>query len=162
MNRAILVGNIGADPELRYTANGTAVLSLRIATSEKWRDSASGDLKERTDWHTIVVWGPRALGLEKHISKGDKLAIEGKIRVSTYEDKEGIKRTKSEIHADSVDFCGRRRRARDDDPTEQQRAAMPLDASGRGATGIDDAAEAGGAVAAFDGFPADGDDDIPY
>jgi single-strand DNA-binding protein len=107
MNKAILLGNIGADPELRFTGAGVAVLNFRIATSESWMDKG-GEKKERTDWHTIVVWEKRAEGLARILKKGERVAIEGRIQTSSYDDKDGQKRYKTEIVASNVYLCGGR------------------------------------------------------
>lgn len=100
MNRVILLGNLGADPELRYTQAGTAVLSLRLATNESYQDR-NKDTQERTEWHSVVVWGARAESLSKSLSKGNRLLVEGSLRTSSYE-KDGVKRYKTEIHAREV------------------------------------------------------------
>ena len=106
MNRVILLGNLGADPELRYTATGMAVLNLRLATSESYMDR-NKDLQERTEWHSVVFWGPRGEGLAKVLSKGDCVFIEGALRTSSYE-KDGQKRFKTEVVGRELRFTGRR------------------------------------------------------
>lgn len=105
LNRVVLLGNLGADPELRYTASGTAVLNLRLATSESYLD-ANKERQERTEWHTVVVWGARGEGLSKILKKGDRILIEGGLRTSSYEDREGVKRYKTEVHATNVVLAG--------------------------------------------------------
>lgn len=106
MNKVILLGNLGADPELRYTGSGVAVLSFRLATTETWVDK-NRDVQERTEWHTVVVWGGRAEGLAKHLVKGSSVLVEGGLRTSSYE-KDGVKRFKTEVHAKEIFFTGRR------------------------------------------------------
>jgi single-strand DNA-binding protein len=106
MNKVILLGNLGADPELRYTPAGVAVMSLRLATNETWRDK-NKELQERTEWHTIVLWGNRAEGLARLLSKGTGLLVEGMLRTSSYE-KDGQTRYRTEVHARDVFFTGRR------------------------------------------------------
>jgi single-strand DNA-binding protein len=108
MNKAFLLGNIGADPELRFTGAGTPVLNFRVATSESWMDKGSGEKKERTDWHTVVVWEKRAEGLARILKKGERVVIEGRIQTSSYDDKDGQKRYKTEIIASNVYLCGGR------------------------------------------------------
>ncbi|HVJ20990.1 MAG TPA: single-stranded DNA-binding protein, partial [Polyangiaceae bacterium] len=88
LNRVMLLGNLGADPELRMTSGGQAVLKLRLATSETYLDR-NKVRQERTEWHSVVVWGKRAEGLAKILSKGSRLFIEGGLRTSSYDDKEG-------------------------------------------------------------------------
>ncbi|MFT3764927.1 MAG: single-stranded DNA-binding protein [Minicystis sp.] len=106
MNKVILMGNLGADPELRYTTSGVAVLSFRLATTESWTDK-NREQQERTEWHSVVVWGHRAEGLAKHLGKGSSVLVEGGIRTTSYE-KDGQKRYKTEIHARELFFTGRR------------------------------------------------------
>jgi single-strand DNA-binding protein len=105
VNKVILLGNLGADPEMRYTQGGTAVMSLRLATAESYKDS-HGDWQERTEWHNVTVWAARAEGLAKVLTKGSRLYIEGSLRTSSYEDREGVKRYKTEINAQNVVLCG--------------------------------------------------------
>ncbi len=106
MNRVILLGNLGADPELRYTTAGVAVSSMRLATNESYVDK-NKEPQERTEWHTVVVWGNRAEGLARVLTKGSSVLIEGSLRTSTYE-KDGQKRYRTEVHARDVFFAGRR------------------------------------------------------
>ena len=91
LNRVMLLGNLGADPELRMTPNGQAVLKLRLATSESYLDR-NKVRQERTEWHSVVVWGKRAEALNKILSKGSRIFIEGGLRTSSYDDREGNKR----------------------------------------------------------------------
>lgn len=95
-NKVELVGSLGADPELRYTQNGRAVLNFRMATSEKWKE-AGGAQKEKTSWHTCVVWGDKATEYAEHLHKGTYVRVEGSLETSTYDDKDGNKRYKTEV-----------------------------------------------------------------
>jgi single-strand DNA-binding protein len=106
MNRVILLGNVGADPELRYTTAGVAVLNVRLATNESYVDR-NKEPQERTEWHTVVVWGNRAEGLSRVLAKGSGVLIEGTLRTSSYE-KDGQKRYRTEVHARDVFFTGKR------------------------------------------------------
>jgi single-strand DNA-binding protein len=106
LNRVMLLGNLGADPELKMTSGGTAVLKMRLATSETYLDR-NKVRQERTEWHQIVVWGRRAEALGKFLSKGERLFVEGSIRTSSYDDREGNKRYKTEIIATNVILSGR-------------------------------------------------------
>lgn len=101
LNRVMLLGNIGADPELRFTQGGVGVLSMRVATTESYLDKDK-QRQERTEWHTVVVWGKRGEGLATFLKKGHSVFVEGSIRQSSYEDKDGIKRYKFEIYATNV------------------------------------------------------------
>ena len=104
LNRVILLGYIGAPPELRYTNGGAPVLSFRLATSESYVDK-NRETQERTDWHSVVVWGARAEALEKTLAKGACVLVEGSLRTSSYE-KEGMKQYRTEIIADDVFLAG--------------------------------------------------------
>jgi single-strand DNA-binding protein len=105
VNKAILVGHLGADPDMRYTPSGQGVCELRIATSESWNDK-NGQRQERTEWHRIVVWGKRAEVCSKYLSKGRQVYVEGRIQTRSYDDKEGHKRYITEIIANDVQFLG--------------------------------------------------------
>lgn len=104
LNRVMLLGNLGADPELRMTSGGQAVLKLRLATTESYLDKER-TRQERTEWHSVVVWGKRAEGLGKIVRKGDRLFIEGGLRTSSYE-KGGEKRYRTEVVASNVILSG--------------------------------------------------------
>jgi single-strand DNA-binding protein len=110
MNRVMLLGNIGADPELRMTQGGNAVLKFSLATSFRWKDER-GEKQEKTEWHRCVMWGKRAEGLAKHLSKGSKIAVEGRIQYGKYEDKNGVERYSTDIVIDTLHFAGAKREA---------------------------------------------------
>jgi len=105
LNRVILLGNLGADPELRMTGGGTAVLKLRLATSESYLDR-NKQRQERTEWHRVVVWGRRAEGLGKVLGKGDRILVEGSLRTSSYDDKDGNKKYTTEVIANNIVLSG--------------------------------------------------------
>jgi len=105
LNRAILVGNLGMDPELKYTQGGQAVLRIRLATTESYMNKA-GERQERTDWHTVVVWGKRAESLNRILSKGRSSWVEGRSQTRSWEDKDGGKRYSTEINATSIGLVG--------------------------------------------------------
>ncbi len=107
VNKAILVGNLGRDPELRHTPNGQAVVNFTLATSENWTDK-SGERQERTEWHRIVVWGRTAEMCNQYLSKGRTVYVEGRIQTREWEDKDGNKRYTTEINASTVQFIGPR------------------------------------------------------
>jgi single-strand DNA-binding protein len=107
LNRVMLLGNLGADPELRFTQGGQAVLNLRLATTESYLDK-DRVRKERTDWHSVVVWGKRGEALAKILAKGSSIFIEGSLRTSSYDDREGNKRYKTEVVANNVLLTGGR------------------------------------------------------
>ncbi len=105
LNRVTLMGNLGQDPELRYTQGGQAVLNIRLATTESYLDR-DRVRKERTDWHNVVIWGKRAEGLSKVLRKGSSILVEGSLRTSSYEGRDGQKRWKTEVNARNVLFTG--------------------------------------------------------
>jgi single-strand DNA-binding protein len=107
INKVILIGNLGRDPELRYTQGGSAVTNFTLATNEKWRDK-DGNNQERTEWHRIVVWGRSAENCAQYLQKGSSVFIEGRLQTREWEDKEGQKRQTTEINAASVQFLSSR------------------------------------------------------
>ena len=106
INKAILVGNLGKDPELRYTPTGTPVATFSLATSEKYKDGA-GQAQERTEWHNIVAWRGLADICAKYLHKGKQVYIEGKIQSRKYQDRDGNERYITEIIADQMQMLGR-------------------------------------------------------
>ena len=149
LNRVMLLGNLGADPELRMTQGGQAVLKLRLATTERYLDRNKAR-QERTEWHNIVIWGRRAEALNSILSKGTRLFVEGSLRTSSYEDKEGHKRYRTEIIANNILLQGGGGGRRDDAGGDYQASSAP--AQSGAAQGYDDASY---------GAPPD-DDDIPF
>lgn len=130
LNRVFLIGNLGADPELRFLDNGTAVCSVRLATTESYLNRDK-ERQERTEWHNVQVWGKRGEALGKLLKKGDTIHVEGALRTRSWEDKEGVKRYKTEIEARDVHLFGGRRATRDDAPP-------PPEPPSGGAPGDDD------------------------
>lgn len=107
VNKVILIGNLGRDPELRYTKNGQAVANFSLATSDNFT-SKDGQREERTEWHRIVAWGKTAELCTQYLTKGRTAYIEGQLRTREWEDKEGHKRQTTEVHAQTVQFIGPR------------------------------------------------------
>ena len=103
VNKVILVGNLGKDPELRHTPQGQAVANFPLATSESWSDK-NGQKQERTEWHKVVVWGKPAENVAKYLSKGRKAYVEGRLQTRAWDDKDGQKRYTTEIVATTVQF----------------------------------------------------------
>jgi single-strand DNA-binding protein len=114
INRVILVGHLGADPELRHTPSGASVCNFSIATNESWTDK-SGEKQERTEWHRIIVWGRTGEACSKHLGKGRQVYVEGRIQTRKWDDKDGITRYLTEIVAQHVQFLGGNGSRRDDD-----------------------------------------------
>ena len=110
INKAILIGNVGQDPEIRYTGdvnNGTKVATFRLATTERYRDR-NGNLQEHTEWHNVVVWRNTADVVEKYVKKGTQVYVEGRIRTRSWDDQSGNKRYTTEIIADILQLLGKR------------------------------------------------------
>lgn len=107
MNRTILIGNLGQDPELRYTKNQRAVLNIRMATTESYLNQDK-TREQRTEWHSVVVWGKRGEALNRILGKGDRIGVEGRIRNRSWESNDGSKRYATEIVADNVLLLGSR------------------------------------------------------
>lgn len=101
VNKVILIGNLGKDPEVRYTGSGVAVATFSVATNESWRDP-EGNTQERTEWHNIVAWRKLAEICGEYLKKGSKLYLEGRIQYRTYDDKNGVKRYVTEIVMDEM------------------------------------------------------------
>ncbi len=116
VNKVILIGNLGRDPEVRYTQNGTAVANFTLATNEAWTDKG-GERQERTEWHRIVVWGKQAEIVREHLSKGKQVYVEGSLQTRQWDDREGHKRQTTEVKASRVVMLGR------PDPGESRAAA---------------------------------------
>jgi single-strand DNA-binding protein len=127
VNKAILIGNLGADPELRYISSGQAVADLRLATTRKWRNR-DGEQQEDTQWHRIVVWGKQAESCKEYLVKGRSVYVEGRLQTREWEDRDGNRRWTTEVVAERVQFLGGARSAgpRDqDDPGEPPDNAPP-------------------------------------
>jgi len=106
INKVIIVGNLGADPETNYTGAGLAITSLRIATSEQWTDKQSGEKQERTEWHRVKLFGKLAEIAGEYLKKGRQVYIEGSLRTDKYTDKDGIERFSTNIIADEMQMLG--------------------------------------------------------
>jgi single-strand DNA-binding protein len=163
VNKVILVGHLGADPDMRYTPSGQGVCELRVATSESWNDK-NGQRQERTEWHRVVVWGKRAEVCSKYLAKGRQVYIEGRIQTRNYDDKEGNKRYITEVIAADVQFLGGGKgegaaggRGRDEGPPPAE-----ADFYGSGGGGGGSYGGGGGAGGGGGGYGGGPDDDIPF
>lgn len=107
VNKVILIGNLGADPEVRHLQNGASVANFRIATSETYKDKQTGEKREQTEWHSIVAWRGLAEITERYLRKGSKVYVEGKLRTRQWQDKDGNTRYTTEIHADEMTMLDR-------------------------------------------------------
>jgi single-strand DNA-binding protein len=146
VNKVILIGNLGRDPEVRYMPSGDAIVNINLATTDKWRDKKSGDQQERTEWHRIVMFGKPAEIAAEYLKKGSQAYFEGRLQTRKWTDKEGQDRYTTEIVADRMQMLGSR--------------------SGGAARAIPDEATSGGAgpsgAPGGDGGIDDLEDDIPF
>jgi len=108
VNKVILIGNLGNDPEVRYTPNGYGIANVSIATSSSWRDKQSGELQERTEWHRVVFFGKLAEIVGEYLKKGAKIYVEGSLRTRKWQDKNGVDRYTTEIIADEMNMLDSR------------------------------------------------------
>jgi len=150
VNKVILVGNLGADPETRYMPSGDAITNIRIATTDRWKDKASGEMKEATEWHRIAFFGRLAEVAGQYLKKGSQVYVEGRIRTRKWQDKEGQDRYTTEIVADAMQLLGKREGMGDAPPRESGEPAAATSA------GAKPAAKKPATTL------ADMDDDIPF
>lgn len=121
VNKVIIVGNLGADPETRYSTGGGAICNLRIATSEKWKDKQTGQDVEKTEWHRVVLFGKLGEIAGEYLKKGRQVYIEGSLRTNKYTDKEGVERYSTDIVANEMQMLGGGgEQQRDNVPSSQQ------------------------------------------
>lgn len=147
LNKVQLIGHLGADPETRYTTSGDAVCTIRLATSKSWRDKASGEQRESTEWHRVVLY--RRLGevAGKYLRKGSQVYIEGELQTRKWTDKDGIERYNTQVVAEEMKMLGKRNGAADSAPSDIGGRADPF--------APQDAAPGSASSAAVD-------DDIPF
>jgi single-strand DNA-binding protein len=159
LNKVMLLGNLGADPELRVTPSGSAVLKLRLATTESYLDR-NNERQERTEWHSVALWGKRGEALAKFLSKGERIFVEGSIRTSSYE-KDGEKRYRTEVVATNVVLCGGKRGGAGE---AEEGGGHQRRSGGGGGTGGSSGGSAppAPAEAPADDFDYGGSDDIPF
>jgi single-strand DNA-binding protein len=108
INKAVIVGTLGRDPEIRYAANGNAVVNISVATNESWKDRETGESQERTEWHRIVIFGKLGEIASQYLKKGSQAYFEGKIKTSKWQDESGNNRYTTEIVANEMQMLGRR------------------------------------------------------
>jgi single-strand DNA-binding protein len=149
VNKAIIIGHLGADPEVRYTPSGRPVANFRIATTETWNDK-QGQRQEHTEWHRIVAWGPLAERCGEYLARGRLAYVEGKLQTRQWEDRDGNKRYTTEIQAFQVTFLGGR-----NEGAPAQRPSSPAHAIDNGGPPPDNAEFGYGA-------PPATDDDVPF
>jgi single stranded DNA-binding protein (ssb) len=155
VNKVILVGNLGRDPEVRYSPDGAAICNVSIATTSQWKDKATGERREETEWHRVVFYNRLAEIAGEYLRKGRSVYVEGRLKTRKWQDKDGIERYTTEIIADQMQMLGGRADAEGggygDAPAPRQQAARPAPAPRPAAP-----AASGGANL------SDMDDDIPF
>lgn len=163
LNKVMLLGNLGADPELRMTNSGSAVLKLRIACTESYLDRNRAR-QERTEWVNVVIWGKRAEALNKILSKGSRIFVEGGLRTSSYDDREGNKRYRTEVNATNIILSGGPRNAgsssRSEPRSEDSSQQSGYDGGDAGGGGSRDNGEYSDAD--YGTSAGDSDDNIPF
>ena len=150
VNKVILVGNLGADPETRYQTSGDAITNIRVATTDRWKDKASGEMKEATEWHRVAFFGRLAEVAGEYLKKGSQVYIEGRIRTRKYQDKDGNERYSTEIIGDRMQMLGSRAGAGSGEGRGEPRGEALPEAKG------------GAAPAKKGGKFDDLEDDIPF
>ena len=154
VNKVILVGNLGADPETKYLPSGDAVTNIRVATTDRWKDKASGEMKEATEWHRIAFFGRLAEVSGEYLRKGSQVYIEGRIRTRKWQDKEGQDRYSTEIVGEVMQMLGSRSGSGEPRP-EPMRTGEPKGGTAAATAGASAAKKPAGK---FD----DMEDDIPF
>ncbi len=154
INKVIIVGNLGRDPETRYTTNGEAMCNIAVATSDRWKDKNSGEQREATEWHRITFFGKLAEIAGQYLKKGSQVYIEGKLRTRKYTDKDGVEKYATDIIADQMQMLGSRQGS--GEPSDDYGSSRaPAQRSGGGGV-AKPAARSGGANL------SNMDDDIPF
>ncbi len=160
INKVILVGNLGKDPEVRYSASGSAIANITIATTDSWKDKQSGEKQERTEWHRVVFFNRLAEIVGEYLKKGSQVYIEGRLQTRKWQDKEGMDRYTTEIVANDMQMLGSRAGGGDSGGYDQSysQPAQPAAAPAAAAQPQAQAQPASGKDGGFDNF----DDDIPF
>ncbi|QHR68074.1 single-stranded DNA-binding protein [Escherichia phage sortregn] len=176
VNKVILVGNLGQDPEVKYMPNGGAVANITVATSESWRDKQTGEMKEITEWHRVVLWGKLAEVAGEYLRKGSQVYIEGKLQTRKWTDQQGVEKYTTEVVVNvggTMQMLGGKReggQSGGSGPTHSGGGGNSRNSPGRGATNSQNpgkgsgsgSAPRGGASGASNEPPQDFDDDIPF
>lgn len=144
LNKCQIIGHLGRDPEIRYMPSGEAIATLAVATTDKWKDKATGETKEQTEWHRIVFFGRIAEVCGQYLKKGSQIYVEGSLRTRKYVDKDGVEKYSTEIRGDSMQMLGSKSGGESEQGARQAPAPAPAQKQ-----------------AAKQNFP-DIDDDIPF
>lgn len=154
VNKVIIVGNLGRDPETRYMPSGDAMTNIAVATTDKWKDKATGEQKEATEWHRVAFFGKLAEIAGQYLKKGSQVYVEGKLRTRKWTDKDGIEKYSTEIIADTMQMLGSRQ--------GMGGGSAAMDDSGYGGGAPSRAPATAGAAAPAKRATTDFDDDIPF
>ena len=127
LNKVMLIGNLGNDPETRYTTSGDAVASISLATTDEWRDKGSGEKRQSTEWHKVVFFKRLAEIVGQHLKKGSQVYVEGRIKTKKWTDKDGIERYMTQVEATEMKMLGKRERDDDQPQTPAVRSVSDLD-----------------------------------
>lgn len=158
LNKVMLIGNLGADPEVRYTAGGSAIANVRIATAESWRDKESGDQQERTEWHRVVFFGKLAEIAAEYLKKGSQVYVEGRLQTRKWTNKDGVDQYTTEIVANEMQMLGGRGGAGGEGGSAARRSGDDYGGGSGSRQGSGGAPRKGPSEPPMDDF----DDDIPF
>jgi single-strand DNA-binding protein len=163
VNKVILVGRLGQNPEVRYTPSGSAVANFSVATNEAWTDK-SGQKQERTEWHRVVVWGKLAELCNQYLQKGRQCYVEGRLQTREWTDKDGVKKYSTEVQAQTVQFLGSDRAAGSENRAPNAGASFggPAANANAGAGFANDAGPGAGFGMGAPAEPSFTEDDIPF
>ena len=157
VNKVIIVGNLGADPEVRHLPSGDAVAQLRVATTDKWKDKQSGEAREQTEWHSVNFFGKLAEIAGQYLHKGSQIYVEGSLRTRKYTDKNGVEKYSTEIRGETLQMLGSRQQGDGQAQGNAPRNA-PRQAPAQGRQAPSRQQQGGGGSSGFDDF----DSDIPF
>lgn len=158
VNKVLLIGNLGADPETRYAPSGDAICNIRLATTETWRDKATGERREATEWHRIGFYGKLAEIAGQYLRKGSQVYIEGSLRTRKWQDQSGQDRYSTEIRADELKMLGRKEDGSGEPSAPRQSTDQRPQGGQREQRAPQPQRQSGGAQGGFGDF----DDDIPF
>jgi len=125
LNKVMIIGHLGQDPDTRYTQGGDAVTTISVATSRQWKDKQTGEPKEKTEWHRCVFWGAKAETVGQYLKKGSKVYVEGELETRKWDDKDGVTRYTTEIRAFQFQFLDRKEGSRPPHPAGDQATTEP-------------------------------------
>lgn len=158
INKVILIGNLGKDPELKHTNGGTALCRMTVATTRSWTNRQTNERSEKTEWHQVLVWGKTAEHCSNYLSKGSKVYIEGRIEYSSYEDRNGVRRYNTDIVSETVQFLSVKNNGQQQSNSQQQSGSQQQGGFRRNQQQGQQPSSTEGLA----GEPAPAEDDIPF